>query len=89
MLKQHSLENRHGLDSILSFPGVELMSVLSLQVHLFGASLGGFLAQKYAEFSGNGRRVQSMILCNSFNDTDVFQQKSSSSGFVITHTVTY
>ncbi|XP_067929109.1 maspardin-like [Watersipora subatra] len=51
------------------------------RVHLFGANLGGFLAQKFAEYSGNGRRVRSMVLCNGFNDTDVFQQTTSSLSF--------
>ncbi|KAG1695942.1 Maspardin [Nymphon striatum] len=42
------------------------------RVHLFGCSLGGFLAQKFAEATHSSPRVQSIILCNSFNDTRVF-----------------
>lgn len=44
------------------------------QVHLFGASLGGFLAQKFAEYTHKSPRVQSLILCNSFSDTAIFNQ---------------
>lgn len=43
------------------------------KVHLFGAALGGFLAQKFAEFTRPCPRVASLILCNSFTDTTVFQ----------------
>ncbi|KAG8229414.1 hypothetical protein J437_LFUL000935 [Ladona fulva] len=42
------------------------------KVHIFGASLGGFLAQKFAEYTINHPRVASLILCNSFTDTSVF-----------------
>jgi maspardin len=45
-----------------------------LQIHLFGASLGGFLAQMYAEYSLPAKRVQSLILCNAFINTDIFEQ---------------
>lgn len=44
------------------------------QVHLFGASLGGFLAQKFAEYTHKSPRVHSLILCNSFSDTSIFHQ---------------
>jgi maspardin len=44
------------------------------RVHLFGASLGGFLVQKFAEHSLSTRRVQSLILCNAFFNTEVFDQ---------------
>ena len=47
------------------------------RVHIFGTSLGGFLAQKFAEFSSRSPRVASLILCNSFNDTSIFQQTNS------------
>ncbi len=47
---------------------------VSLQVHLFGASLGGFLAQKFAECTYKSPRVHSLILCNSFSDTSIFNQ---------------
>jgi pimeloyl-ACP methyl ester carboxylesterase len=43
-----------------------------VQVHLFGASLGGFLAQKFAEATHTAQRVQSLILCNSFTDPAFF-----------------
>eukprot|EP00039_Didymoeca_costata_P023160 m.6200 g.6200 ORF g.6200 m.6200 type:complete len:324 (+) comp3496_c0_seq1:145-1116(+) len=43
------------------------------QVHIFGASLGAFLAQKFAQYTVNSQRVLSLILCNGFTDTDVFQ----------------
>lgn len=45
-----------------------------MQVHLFGASLGGFLAQKFAEYTHKSPRVHSLILCNSFSDTAIFNQ---------------
>lgn len=47
---------------------------VTLQVHLFGASLGGFLAQKFAEYTHKSPRVHSLILCNSFSDTSIFNQ---------------
>jgi maspardin len=51
------------------------------RVHIFGASLGGFLAQKFAEFSARSPRVASLILCNSFYDTTIFQQTNSAPTF--------
>jgi len=48
------------------------------KVHIFGASLGGFLAQKFSEHTFRSPRVHSVILCNSFVDTTVFQQTLSS-----------
>ncbi|XP_077374356.1 maspardin isoform X2 [Festucalex cinctus] len=50
-------------------------------VHLFGASLGGFLAQKFAEFTCKSPRVQSLILCNSFSDTSIFNQTWTANSF--------
>ncbi|XP_054714491.1 maspardin-like [Uloborus diversus] len=50
-----------------------LLDHLSLdKVHLFGASLGGFLAQKFAESTNHSHTVHSIILCNSFTDTSIF-----------------
>lgn len=55
----------------------KLLDYLKLdKVHFFGASLGGFLAQKFAEATSNSPRTQSIILCNSFSDTTVFEQTS-------------
>ncbi|XP_063366723.1 maspardin-like [Cydia amplana] len=51
------------------------------KVHIFGASLGGFLAQKFTELTLNCPRVASLILCNSFTDTSVFEFKDSSALF--------
>ncbi|XP_067667498.1 protein ABHD8-like [Haliotis asinina] len=51
------------------------------KVHIFGASLGGFLAQKFAEFTHRSPRVASIILCNSFYDTSIFQQTNSAATF--------
>jgi len=34
---------------------------------------GGFLAQKFAEHTFNYSRVESLILCNTFLDTSIFQ----------------
>lgn len=56
----------------------KLLDFLQLdQVHLFGASLGGFLAQKFTEYTHRCPRVLSLILCNSFTDTSVFQYGDS------------
>ena len=55
-----------------------LLSNLNLEkVHLFGAALGGFLAQKFAEFTQPCPRVASLILCNTFHDTTVFKMTDS------------
>uniref|UniRef100_A0AAA9SAG6 Maspardin n=1 Tax=Bos taurus TaxID=9913 RepID=A0AAA9SAG6_BOVIN len=51
------------------------------KVHLFGASLGGFLAQKFAEYTHKSPRVHSLILCNSFSDTSIFNQTWTASSF--------
>lgn len=47
------------------------------KVHIFGASLGGFLAQKFAEHTVKSPRIHSLVLCNSFTDTTVFQQTNA------------
>ena len=60
-----------------------MSSFNALQVHLFGASLGGFLAQKFAESTQRSPRVASMVLCNSFYDTSIFQQTNSAPTYVI------
>uniref|UniRef100_A0A8C4W6Z2 SPG21 abhydrolase domain containing, maspardin n=1 Tax=Gopherus evgoodei TaxID=1825980 RepID=A0A8C4W6Z2_9SAUR len=52
-----------------------------IAVHLFGASLGGFLAQKFAEYTHKSPRVQSLILCNSFSDTSIFNQTWTANSF--------
>lgn len=54
--------------------GQSFMIPAIFQVHLFGASLGGFLAQKFAEYTHKSPRVHSLILCNSFSDTAIFNQ---------------
>uniref|UniRef100_A0A3Q0RK68 Maspardin n=1 Tax=Amphilophus citrinellus TaxID=61819 RepID=A0A3Q0RK68_AMPCI len=51
------------------------------KVHLFGASLGGFLAQKFAECTHKSPRVHSLILCNSFSDTSIFHQTWTANSF--------
>jgi maspardin len=51
------------------------------KIHVYGASLGGFLAQKFAEYTHISPRVHSIILGNSFVDTTVFQQTSSAPTF--------
>ncbi|KAG8145183.1 hypothetical protein E2320_013547 [Naja naja] len=51
------------------------------KVHLFGASLGGFLAQKFAEYTHKSPRVQSLILCNAFSDTSIFNQTWTANSF--------
>ncbi|XP_048829605.1 maspardin-like [Brienomyrus brachyistius] len=51
------------------------------KIHLFGASLGGFLAQKFAEYTHKSPRVHSLILCNSFSDTSIFNQTWMANSF--------
>ncbi|XP_068620618.1 maspardin-like [Battus philenor] len=51
------------------------------RVHIYGASLGGFMAQKFAELTKNCPRVASLILCNTFTDTSVFEYNDSSALF--------
>nr|CAD7428393.1 unnamed protein product [Timema monikensis] len=56
----------------------KLLDYLGLaKVHLYGASVGGFLAQKFAESTMNCPRVASLILCNTFTDTSVFSYSES------------
>jgi len=50
-------------------------------VHIFGASLGGFLAQKFAEMTNKNPRVKSLLLCNTFNDTAIFGFTSTAHTF--------
>lgn len=57
---------------------IKLLNFLQLdEVHLFGAALGGFLAQKFADYTHHCPRVLSLVLCNSFTDTSVFQYGDS------------
>jgi len=44
------------------------------KVHLFGAGLGGYLAQKFAEITFRNPMVMSLILCCSFSDTSEFSK---------------
>ncbi|XP_012280352.1 maspardin isoform X2 [Orussus abietinus] len=53
------------------------------RVHLFGASLGGFLAQKFVELNFHCPRVTSLVLCNTFTDTSVFNFNESAALFWI------
>ena len=50
------------------------------QVHLFGAGLGGYLAQKFAEITFRNPMVVSLILCNSFSDTSEYSKVMLASG---------
>lgn len=56
---------------------IYFLSSLIFKVHLFGASIGGYLAQKYAEYSFADHRVASLILCNSFVSTAIFDREES------------
>ncbi|XP_011348918.2 maspardin [Ooceraea biroi] len=61
-----------------------LLDYLELdKVHLFGVSLGGFLAQKFTEVNAHCPRVVSLILCNTFTDTSVFSYNDSAAVFWI------
>ncbi|XP_047501951.1 maspardin-like [Penaeus chinensis] len=51
------------------------------RAHLLGASLGGFLAQKFTEHTANCPRVASLLLCNSFIDTKIFNYTDSAPVF--------
>lgn len=53
------------------------------RVHIFGASLGGYLAQKFAEYTHMCPRVASLVLCNTFTDTSVFNNHESAALFWI------
>ncbi|KOC66879.1 Maspardin [Habropoda laboriosa] len=53
------------------------------KVHIFGASLGGFLAQKFTEVNAHCPRVVSLVLCNTFADTSVFNYDDSAAVFWI------
>lgn len=64
------------LDGFLAFLGLG-------RVHLFGAQLGGFLAQMYA--AARPHRVASLVLCNTFCDTAPFADANS----VFVHTSGY
>ncbi|CAL8121966.1 unnamed protein product [Orchesella dallaii] len=56
----------------------KLLDTMNLdKVHIFGASLGGFLAQKFAEYTYHYSRVASLILCNTFLDTSIFDYHDS------------
>lgn len=56
-----------------------------LKVHLFGASLGGFLAQKFCQHTWKFQRVQSLVLCNAFTDTAVFTDLPGPTVYVVSH----
>ncbi|GFQ70690.1 maspardin [Trichonephila clavata] len=67
--------NRYPVFTDYGIPRWDLVTfrILSIdKVHLFGASLGGFLAQKFAEATTHTCTVLSIILCNSFTDTSIF-----------------
>ncbi|XP_024378692.1 uncharacterized protein [Physcomitrium patens] len=49
-------------------------------VHLYGTSLGGFLAQMFAQY--RPRRVKSLLLSNSFVDNHAFQASMSWSALI-------
>lgn len=42
---------------------------------------GGYLAQKFAEYTANCPRVASLILCNTFTDTSIFNNHESATIF--------
>ncbi|EGD72225.1 hypothetical protein PTSG_00246 [Salpingoeca rosetta] len=70
--------------SIDEFVGVTLTFLQQFglnKVHIVGASLGAFLAQKLAELTKEYRLVQSLTLINGFTDTAAF--KSAPSALVV------
>lgn len=54
--------------------------------HIFGAGLGGFLAQCFA--ARHTRRVRSLLLCNSFSTTGPFAEQAGSFASVVHYTPT-
>jgi len=48
------------------------------KIHLFGTSLGGFLAQCFIQYKP--QRVLSLILCNSFSDTQYYHDNAPCAG---------
>jgi len=65
-----------------------LLDHLALEkVHIFGSALGGFLAQKFAEFTRNCPRVASLVLCNAFTDTAAFKFSEHSSMLKMTPSI--
>jgi maspardin len=48
------------------------------KVHLFGTSIGGFLAQRFIKY--RHQRVLSLILCNSFSDTSYYKDNAPCAG---------
>jgi len=54
------------------------------KVHIFGAALGGFLAQKFAEYTRPCPRVASLVLCNTFTDSTVFRASDQAPIFWLT-----
>ncbi|CAH4030447.1 unnamed protein product [Pieris brassicae] len=56
----------------------KLIDYLELdKIHIFGTSLGGFIAQKFTQYTQNCPRVVSLVLCNTFTDTTVFEYNDS------------
>lgn len=68
------MEWNEGLRKLLDYLHID-------KVHIFGTSLGGFLGQKFAEATFRSPRVASIIMCNSFTDTSVFEQTDSAALF--------
>lgn len=68
------------LSKVRALPGVTPLSDYLLgmtgvaQVHIFGSSLGGYLALCYAQYRPN--RIASLVLSNAFVDTAYFHQQA-------------
>jgi len=56
-----------GMDRFLDKLGID-------KVHLFGTSLGGYLAQCFIQY--RPQRVASLILCNAFSDTQYYKDNA-------------
>ncbi len=52
------------------------MGILKVE-HFVNDFSGGFLAQKFAEYTYHYSRVASLILCNTFLDTSIFDYHDS------------
>jgi pimeloyl-ACP methyl ester carboxylesterase len=56
---------------------------LGTQIHLFGTSVGGLLAQVFAHRRTN--RVESLLLCNAYCDTRPFAESAPFLGLYVPH----
>lgn len=76
------LRRKSVLNFVEYFLSLWFTDMCDLQVHLYGTSLGGFLAQMFAQY--RPRRVKSLLLSNTFVDNHAFQASMSWSSLWVT-----